>query len=64
MPMPDFKSLINKAKELAGKHPDQVHSGVQKGEDLANEKTGGKYGDKVDQAGTKAEDYLGDKETE
>ena len=34
--MPDFKSLINKAKELAGKHPDQVHSGVQKGEDIAD----------------------------
>jgi hypothetical protein len=59
--MPDFKSLINKAKELAGKHPDQVHSGVQKGEDFADDKLGGKYGDKVDQAGDKVEDYLTDR---
>jgi hypothetical protein len=62
--MPDFKSLINKAKELAGKHPDQVHSGVQKGENLADEKTGGKYEDKIDQGGDKVEGYLGDKESE
>jgi hypothetical protein len=62
--MPDFKSLINKAKELAGKHPDQVHSGVQKGEDVANEKTGGQHGDQIDQAGNKVEGYLGDKESE
>jgi len=62
--MPDFKSLIDKAKELMGKHPDQVHSGVQKGEDVANQKTGGKYDDKVDQAGDKAEGYMEGKNPE
>ena len=63
--MPDFKSLINKAKELAGRHPDQVHSGVDKGEEVAKDKLGGQHGDQIDQAGNKVEGYLrGDKEPE
>jgi hypothetical protein len=62
--MPDFKSLINKAKELAGMHPDQVHSGVDKGEEVAKDKLGGQHGDQIDQAGDKVEGYLRDKESE
>ena len=62
--MPDFKSLINKAKELAGRHPDQVHSGVDKGEEVAKDKLGGQHGDQIDQAGNKVEGYLRDKEPE
>ena len=62
--MPDFKSLINKAKELAGRHPDQVHSGVDKGEEVAKDKLGGQHGDQIDQAGDKVEGYLRDKEPE
>ena len=45
--MPDFEGLINKAKDLAGKHQDQVHDGVEKAENLAEEKLGGKFGDQI-----------------
>ena len=62
--MPDFKSLINKAKELAGRHPDQVHSGVDKGEEVAKDKLGGQHGDQIDQAGDKVEGYMRDKDPE
>jgi hypothetical protein len=57
--MPDFGALINKAKELAGKHPDKVQDGVDKAEKAADDKLGGKYGDQVKQGGDKVEDFLG-----
>jgi MT0933-like antitoxin protein len=57
--MPNFGKLIEKAKELAGKHPDQVNKGVDKAEQTADEKTGGKYGSQIHEAGDRAEGYLG-----
>lgn len=57
--MPNFGKLIDKAKELAGKHPDQVDKGVSQAEHVADEKTGGKYDTQIKQAGDRAEDYLG-----
>lgn len=57
--MPNFGKLMEKAKQLAGKHPDQVNKGVDQGERFANEKTGGKYDRQVSEGGQKAEDYLG-----
>ncbi len=57
--MPDFGGLVNKAKDLAGQHQDQVHDGVEKAEDLAKDKLGGKYGDQIDQGGDAVENYLG-----
>jgi hypothetical protein len=62
--MPDFGGLINKAKELAGQHQDQVHDGVEKAEDLAKDKLGGKFGDQVDQGGNAVEGFLGVNETD
>jgi hypothetical protein len=57
--MPDFGGFINKVKDLAGKHPDQVHEGVDKAEDVAKEKTGDKYDDQIKQGGDKVEGFLG-----
>jgi hypothetical protein len=57
--MPDFKGLMNKAKELAGKHPDQVDKGVQKGEDLAEKKVGSNYDSQIKKGGDMAEGALG-----
>jgi hypothetical protein len=60
--MSDF---INKAKDLAAKHGDQVTEGVDKATDVVDEKTGGKATDalqKVDDVTEKAVDALdGDK---
>jgi hypothetical protein len=57
--MPDFGKLINKAKEMAGQHPDQVSKGLEKAEDLVDKKTGGQYHNQVENAGHAAANYLG-----
>ena len=52
-----------KAEELAKAHPDQLEkisdTAIDKGGDLLDGATGGKYADKVDQAQEKADDAVG-----
>jgi hypothetical protein len=62
--MPDFEELIEKAKGLAGEHKDQVHKGVEKAEELAEKKLGGKFDGQVEQAGDMVEGFLGVHEPE
>jgi hypothetical protein len=62
--MPDFEELIEKAKDLAGKHPDQVRNGVEKAEELAEKKLGKQFGGQVEQAGNLIEGFLGTHESE
>lgn len=57
--MPNFGKLVDKVKQLAGKHPDQVNKGVGKAEQAADQKTGGKYDSQIKQGGDRAEGYLG-----
>ena len=40
--------LFDKAKKLAGQHADKVGDGIDKAADMADKKTGGKYGDQID----------------
>ena len=54
--MPDF---FEQAKKLASEHQDLVDSGLDKANDLASEKTGGKYDEHIDTAEEKLEDFLG-----
>lgn len=56
--MPNFGELINKVKQMAGQHPDQVSKGIDKVEDLADQKTGGKYDSQIHKGGDAAENYL------
>lgn len=51
-------SIIDKVKEMLGQHPDQAKSGVDKAGDTADEKTGGKYSDKINKAREKAGQYI------
>ncbi|MDL4818094.1 antitoxin [Actinomadura opuntiae] len=51
-------SFMDKVKEMLGQHPDQAKSGVEKAGDMFDQKTGGKYADKVDKAQEKAGDYI------
>jgi hypothetical protein len=51
--------IFDKAKEALSDHPEQVDKGIDKLGDLADEKTGGKYADKVDQGQDLARDRLG-----
>jgi len=62
--MPDFKGLMNKARDLAGKHQDQVDKGVQKGEDLAEKKLGNDHDSQIQKGGDMVEGALGVNDTE
>jgi uncharacterized protein YjbJ (UPF0337 family) len=43
-------SIVDKVKEFLGQHGDKVDKAVDKAGDILDEKTGGKYADKVDKA--------------
>jgi hypothetical protein len=58
--MPDFGEFVDKAKEMAGEHPDQVQEGLQKVGDEVDQKTGNRFSDQIQQGEQRAEDYLGD----
>lgn len=57
--MSDLGGFADKARELAEEHPDQVDKGVEKAGDLADEKTGGRFSDQIQQGEQRADDFLG-----
>lgn len=54
-----MNDFLNKAKDMAGEHSDQVKQGIDKGEAFANEKTGDKYSEQVEKGGDAVEKGLG-----
>lgn len=50
---------IQKAKDFVKGHPEQAQQGLDKVEDLLNERTGGKYADQIDQGSDKLKEGLG-----
>ncbi|GAB3624416.1 hypothetical protein GCM10027418_25000 [Mariniluteicoccus endophyticus] len=52
-------SFMDKAKDLAGQHPDQARQGIDKVEDAVDAKTGGKYAARIEQAGDALKHQLG-----
>lgn len=60
--MPDFGELLNKAKQMASEHPDQIAKGVEKLEEFVDKQTGGEYDSQVESAGHMVENYLGAQE--
>ncbi len=40
--------LLDKAKELLGKHEEKVEDAIDKVADVVDDKTGGKYADQID----------------
>jgi len=57
--MPDFSEFEDKAKQLASEHPEQVDEGLKRAGDFADQRTGGRFGDEIQQGEQRAEDYLG-----
>lgn len=51
---------LNKAKDLISGHSDKIDQGVDKAADLADEKTGGKNSQQLDQAAEVVKDKVGD----
>ena len=53
-----FDNIKDKATELVDQHGDQAGQGIDKAGDLIDEKTGGRYADKVDLGQQKSKDGL------
>ncbi|MBV7296093.1 antitoxin [Corynebacterium sp. TAE3-ERU12] len=54
----------NKAQEFASDNPDKVEKGLDKAGDVANDKTGGKYADKIEKGQDIVSDKLGNGEAD
>ena len=52
--------IFDKAKDLAGDHADDIDGAVDKAAEAADEKTGGKYSDQVEQGADFAKDKAGE----
>ncbi len=55
--------FLDDAKKLVDEHDEQVDAAIEKGGDLADDKTGGKYADQIDKAQDFAEEKTGDGDT-
>lgn len=51
--------IVNKVKDLAADHPDQVNQGIDKAGDAVDERTGGKHASQVDKAQDAVKGHLG-----
>ena len=56
--------IFDKAKDALSEHSEQVDQGIDKGGDLVDEKTGGKYVGQVDQGQEFVKDRLGGPEND
>jgi vacuolar-type H+-ATPase subunit E/Vma4 len=54
------EELKAKAQASAAEHSEQIHAAVEKVATTADQKTGGKYSDKIQQAGSKADGLVSD----
>ena len=55
--------FLDDAKKFIDEHDDQVDQAIEKAGDLVDDKTGGKYADKVDKVQNIAEEKTGDGDT-
>ena len=55
--------FLDDAKKTVDEHDEQVDAAIEKAGDIADDKTGGKYADKVDQAQDFAQEKTGDGDT-
>jgi MT0933-like antitoxin protein len=53
-----FKDLRSKAEGAVVERSDQIHSAVEKAAAVADERTGGKYSERIQKAGAKADNLL------
>lgn len=56
--MPDFKSLMDKARQLMGQHPDQVDKAVKTAGDQVDERTGNRHSEQVQKGEQLAGEHL------
>lgn len=56
--------FLDKAREVADQHDEQVDQALERGGDFADEKSGGKYGDKIDRGVDEAQKRTGEGDTQ
>jgi hypothetical protein len=61
---PTMGGFMDKAKEFADDHDEQVDQGLEKAGDFADDKTGGKYGEQIDRGVDAAQERTGDGDTQ
>jgi hypothetical protein len=57
--MPDFSEFSDEAKNLASDHPNMANKGIEEAGQVADEKTGGRFGSQIDEGEQRAEGFLG-----
>lgn len=50
--------FVDKAKDMVSGNSDKVKDGIDKGADMTDDKTGGKYSDQIDQGAETAKDAV------
>lgn len=58
-----LKGFRKKAEDAAVEHKDQIHEAVQKAEVAADQRTGGKYHDQIQQAAGKVDTFVEELDT-
>lgn len=53
-----LRDLTSQAQKTAAEHKDELRQTIDKAEATADQQTGGKYHDKIEQAGAKVEAYV------
>lgn len=53
-----LKELTKKGQQQAADHKDDLQKAVDKAQEVADKRTGGKYHDKIEKAGAKADRYI------
>ncbi|HEY6749685.1 MAG TPA: antitoxin [Mycobacteriales bacterium] len=56
--------FMDKAKDMADQHDEQVDQGLDKAGDFADQKTGGKYDSQIDKGVDAAQQRTGDGDTQ
>jgi len=57
----NLKGMVDKGKDLAAENADKIDDVVEKAGDFIDNKTGGKYADKIDKAQEAAKKAIPDK---
>ncbi len=53
-----FDDILGKVDDLVDQHADKITDGIDKAADFIDEKTGGKFADKIDMVQTKADEMV------
>ena len=56
--------FMDKAKDLADQHDEQVDQGVEKAGDVAHQRTGGQHGEQIDRGVDIAQERTGEGDTQ